>query len=115
MARDGEGKETTHDAEAPVGLGLEDQHHKGREQQRAGYDGGSELPGYFTLAGAGVGPAHDEDGVEGREDVEHFEEVVPWYRLVEEVEVAGAEDYRVEDLGDEGDACFAVSRGCGKG
>jgi hypothetical protein len=103
------GRQKAYDSETPVLLGLKDEHDEGGYEQRAAYDGCTHFPGNFALAGTRVGPAHYEDGVEGREDVEHLEEEVPWYLLVEEVEVAGAEDGGVEDLCYKGDTWFVVS------
>jgi hypothetical protein len=50
---------------------------------------------------------HNSKDVDRRDDVEDLEHDVPWYRLDEEIEVSGAEDEGVEDLGDEGDTLSA--------
>lgn len=50
---------------------------------------------------------HYTKDVEGRCDVEDLEDQVPWELFREYVEVAGAKDERVKDLGDERDTLGA--------
>ncbi len=89
--------------ETPPLRRIKDEHHKRRDDHAQHQDQGAQLPGDLALAGARVDEAHDGDGVEGREQVEDFEEVVPRVRLAEEVRVARHEDEGVEELGQEGD------------
>ena len=83
---------------------LKDQHGKRRQNNRSSQHRSAKLPRQLPLARPGVDPLHDAENVKGGEDVEGLEDDVPGGVLTEEVEVAGAEDEGVEDLGDEGDA-----------
>lgn len=51
---------------------------------------------------------HYTEDVEGRCDVEDLEDQVPWELFRKDVEVAGAKDERVKDLGDERDTLGAA-------
>lgn len=93
--------------ECPGGFLDEDEHDEGGEEETSGEDDGRHFPRNFLLAGAGVDEAHYAEGIEGREEVEDFEKVVPCPQLGEEVSVAGDEDEGVEGLGDEGHALGA--------
>ena len=69
-----------------------------------------QLHSLFALAGARKHAGHDEDDVSGGGDEVDFEAEVPPDVPVgveagpEEVDIAGAEDDEVEELGEEGDA-----------
>jgi hypothetical protein len=96
----------TYGKEAPVFL--KDHHDKGRKDKGATEDDGAHFPGNLTLARAGDHPLHDGQDVEGGKYVEDLEEKIPHVGLTEDVEVSGAEDDGIEDLGDEGDALSAA-------
>jgi hypothetical protein len=64
-------------SETPAVLVGEDQHDERRQEQAAREDDGGQFPGDLLLSGPRVHKAHDADGVEGREEVEDLEEVVP--------------------------------------
>jgi hypothetical protein len=98
----------THLAETPAYGIQKDHHNEGRQDCNADQNHGAQLPGDLALAGAWVDVTHDGDGVEGREQVEDLEEVIPFVGFFEEVCVAGDEDERVEELCEEGDTCGAT-------
>jgi hypothetical protein len=89
-----------------VALFSEDEVYEWREDECSAEAVGAELPGCFALAGAGVDAEHEQQDVEGGEDVEDLEDEVPYRGCwvgEEEVDIAGAEDAGIEGLGDEGD------------
>lgn len=83
-----------------------------RSQEQAS-EGGitAQLHGLLPLPCACKDPSHDEDDVCGGGDEVYLQNEVPpsvpvtKWRSVEKVDVAGAEDDDIEDLGEEGNAC----------
>lgn len=99
-------RQLTYDSETPV---LFKNHHgKGRQNERATRDHGAQLPSDLSLARSRVDPLHDTKDVERGQDVEDLEAKVPRRALLEDVEISGAEDGGVQDLGDEGDTLGAA-------
>lgn len=80
------------------------------KHQRPGEAVDTEFPSLFPLPRPRVDAGHEEHNVCGRGNVEDFEAEVPEvypqseWRHPEEVEVSGAEDEDVENLGDQRDA-----------
>ena len=88
----------THLSESPEPGFVKDQHDKGRDGQARDQHQCAQFPGHLALARARVDEADDADGVEGREQEEDLEKVVPCVGFLEEVRVAGDEDEGVEEL-----------------
>ena len=99
--------------EAPKILLFKDHHGEGAEHKAASKHDGAQLPRNFSLAAPREHPLHGAQDVEARDQVEGLEDDVPcWVRLpgVEQVEVARAEDDRVESLRDQRNTlCGAVA------
>lgn len=105
-----EGEVDQHFDGVVLALFSEDEVYEWREDECSAEAVGAELPGCFALAGAGVDAEHEQQDVEGGEDVEDLEDEIPYRGCwvgEEEVDIAGAEDAGIEGLGDEGDTFSA--------
>lgn len=89
----------TNVCETPQFFGLKDEHDDWGEDQACKTRCCAQLPCDLALAGARVDESHDGEGVEGGEEVEDFEEVVPCVCFLEEVGVTSYEDGCIKELG----------------
>lgn len=90
--------------EAPELLFLKEQHYKRAQHKAATQRHSAQLPRNLPLSAPREHPLHNAQDVEARDQIEGLEDDVPCrVRLigVEEIEVARAEDARIEDLRDQ--------------